>query len=58
MAAPAPLDGDLMLSIATDSAFSFNTSVELRPAAVAYRRDASGRAARRRPPGGLSERLS
>src|ERR687885_783668 len=29
-----------MLSITTDSAFSFNTAVELRPAGVAYPRDA------------------
>ena len=29
-----------MLSITTDSAFSFNTTVRLRPAALAYPRDA------------------
>jgi FAD/FMN-containing dehydrogenase len=40
MAAPTPLDGDQTLSITTAApAFSFNTSVELRPAAVAYPRD-------------------
>jgi FAD/FMN-containing dehydrogenase len=36
---PIHKDGDLMLSITTDPAFSFNTSVEIRPAAVAYPRD-------------------
>src|SRR5919106_1972512 len=36
--APSRVDGDLTLST-THPAFSFNTAVELRPAAVAYPRD-------------------
>ena len=39
MAASSTPDGELTLSIARDPAFSFNTSVELRPAGVAYPRD-------------------
>jgi FAD/FMN-containing dehydrogenase len=39
VAGPITPDGDLTLSIAPDPAFSFNTSIELRPAGVAYPRD-------------------